>query len=189
MLPCVTACLARALLCVCLCGLFRWARCCCLFLTLRYRLIVVYMSYRGSDTGSVYHIVDPRGSSRDELFQNNVATRTKCAGHHQHYGTDNHILNNIYYHVDIGDDRHCTASHFFAGPVARRACHLPPGWSQLAQSLTTCAAGAGDVPVPGRKEILMDGKCDGSIRFERTRHLLHTQCQCRKLLLRFWEER
>jgi hypothetical protein len=30
-----------------------------------------------------------------ELFQNNVATRTKCAGHHQHYGTDNHILNNI----------------------------------------------------------------------------------------------
>ena len=41
--------------------------------------------------------------SRDELFQNNVATRTKCAGHHQHYGTDNHLLNNIYYVVNTGD--------------------------------------------------------------------------------------
>jgi hypothetical protein len=41
--------------------------------------------------------------SRDEIFENNVATRTKCAGHHQHYGTDNHLLNNIYYVVNTGD--------------------------------------------------------------------------------------
>ena len=32
-----------------------------------------------------------------------MATRTKCAGHHQHYGTDNIIRNNIYFDVDIGD--------------------------------------------------------------------------------------
>eukprot|EP01050_Picozoa_sp_SAG11_P012177 SAG11_NODE_1338_length_5170_cov_4.262473_2_plen_748_part_00 len=41
--------------------------------------------------------------SRDELFESNVALRTKCAGHHQHYGTDNRLLNNVYYHVNIGD--------------------------------------------------------------------------------------
>ena len=41
--------------------------------------------------------------SRDELFENNVATRTKCAGHHQHYGTDNLLRNNIYYGVNEGD--------------------------------------------------------------------------------------
>ena len=61
--------------------------------------------------------------SRDELFQNNVGTRTKCAGHHQHYGTDNVLINNIYYHVNIGD-----------------------------------------VVSPGRKEILMPGHCDATIR-------------------------
>ena len=41
--------------------------------------------------------------SRDLLFRDNVATRTKCAGHHQHYGIDNTITNNIYYDVNIGD--------------------------------------------------------------------------------------
>ena len=41
--------------------------------------------------------------SRDLLFRDNVATRTKCAGHHQHYGADNIITNNIYYDVNIGD--------------------------------------------------------------------------------------
>ena len=60
--------------------------------------------------------------SRDELFTRNIATRTKCAGHHQHYGTDNTIENNIYYDVNIGD-----------------------------------------VPTPGRSQILMT-TCDGAIR-------------------------
>ena len=41
--------------------------------------------------------------SRDEIFTNNIALRTKCAGHHQHYGTDNILENNIYYNVNIGD--------------------------------------------------------------------------------------
>jgi len=41
--------------------------------------------------------------SRDEVFRNNVAAHTKCAGHHQHYGTDNVLINNIYYNVNIGD--------------------------------------------------------------------------------------
>eukprot|EP00937_MAST-01D_sp_MAST-1D-sp2_P001583 g1583.t1 len=41
--------------------------------------------------------------SRDELFENNVAHRTKCAGHHQHYGTDNTLRNNLYYDVNVGD--------------------------------------------------------------------------------------
>ena len=61
--------------------------------------------------------------SRDELFENNIGTRTKCAGHHQHYGTDNVLRNNIYYAVNVGD-----------------------------------------VPTPGRPEILMPGTCDTSIR-------------------------
>eukprot|EP00041_Stephanoeca_diplocostata_P021703 m.510180 g.510180 ORF g.510180 m.510180 type:complete len:748 (-) comp21889_c0_seq42:33-2276(-) len=60
--------------------------------------------------------------SRDEVFTNNIATRTKCAGHHQHYGTDNDIVNNLYYNVNIGD-----------------------------------------VPTPGRSEILMT-VCDSAIR-------------------------
>jgi hypothetical protein len=41
--------------------------------------------------------------SRDEVFSFNVATRIKCAGHHQHYGTDNLITNNIYENVNVGD--------------------------------------------------------------------------------------
>eukprot|EP00928_Gymnodinium_smaydae_P026074 TRINITY_DN20578_c0_g1_i1.p1 TRINITY_DN20578_c0_g1~~TRINITY_DN20578_c0_g1_i1.p1 ORF type:complete len:727 (-),score=94.53 TRINITY_DN20578_c0_g1_i1:85-2265(-) len=41
--------------------------------------------------------------SRDELFENNIAHRTKCAGHHQHYGTDNILRNNLYVDVNIGD--------------------------------------------------------------------------------------
>ena len=41
--------------------------------------------------------------SRDETFSNNIALRTKCAGHHQHYGTDNILENNIYFDVNIGD--------------------------------------------------------------------------------------
>lgn len=41
--------------------------------------------------------------SRDEAFTSNVAMRVKCAGHHQHYGTDNTLSNNLYYDVDIGD--------------------------------------------------------------------------------------
>ena len=41
--------------------------------------------------------------SRDETFINNIALRTKCAGHHQHYGTDNLLENNIYYNVNVGD--------------------------------------------------------------------------------------
>jgi hypothetical protein len=41
--------------------------------------------------------------SRDERFINNIALRTKCAGHHQHYGTDNVLENNIYYNVNVGD--------------------------------------------------------------------------------------
>jgi hypothetical protein len=61
--------------------------------------------------------------SRDEMFSSNVAVRTKCAGHHQHYGTDNNITNNIYYDVNIGD-----------------------------------------VPTPGRPEVLMHGHCDAAVR-------------------------
>ena len=61
--------------------------------------------------------------SRGINFENNVASRTKCAGHHQHYGTDNVLSNNIYYDVDIGD-----------------------------------------VPTPGRPEVLMAGHCDAAIR-------------------------
>jgi len=34
--------------------------------------------------------------SRDELFENNIGARTKCAGHHQHYGTDNTLRNNVH---------------------------------------------------------------------------------------------
>jgi hypothetical protein len=41
--------------------------------------------------------------SRDETFDSNVAVRSKCAGHHQHYGTDNRLTNNVYYAVNIGD--------------------------------------------------------------------------------------
>ena len=41
--------------------------------------------------------------SRDELFTRNIATRTKCSGHHQHYGTDNNLTNNLYYDVNQGD--------------------------------------------------------------------------------------
>eukprot|EP01052_Picozoa_sp_SAG31_P028530 SAG31_NODE_2762_length_5129_cov_3.337972_2_plen_264_part_00 len=41
--------------------------------------------------------------SRDELFTMNIATRTKCSGHHQHYGTDNNLTNNLYYDVNQGD--------------------------------------------------------------------------------------
>ena len=41
--------------------------------------------------------------SRGELFRDNIAVRTKCAGHHQHYGTDNTLTNNIYSDVNIGD--------------------------------------------------------------------------------------
>eukprot|EP00936_MAST-01D_sp_MAST-1D-sp1_P000968 g968.t1 len=61
--------------------------------------------------------------SRDELFENNIGTRTKCAGHHQHYGTDNVLRNNIYYDVNIGD-----------------------------------------VPTPGRSQVLMPD-CDTALRF------------------------
>lgn len=41
--------------------------------------------------------------SRDEVFSFNIATRIKCAGHHQHYGTDNLLTNNIYTNVNVGD--------------------------------------------------------------------------------------
>ena len=41
--------------------------------------------------------------SRDEVFSFNIAARVKCAGHHQHYGTDNVLTNNIYANVNIGD--------------------------------------------------------------------------------------
>jgi hypothetical protein len=41
--------------------------------------------------------------SRGEVFASNVAVATKCAGHHQHYGTDNNLTNNVYYDVNIGD--------------------------------------------------------------------------------------
>jgi hypothetical protein len=41
--------------------------------------------------------------SRDEVFRANIALRTKCAGHHQHYGTDNELENNIYFNVNVGD--------------------------------------------------------------------------------------
>ena len=49
--------------------------------------------------------------------------RVKCAGHHQHYGTDNVLSNNLYYDVNIGD-----------------------------------------VPTPGRPQVLMPGFCDAAVR-------------------------
>ncbi len=33
----------------------------------------------------------PDEGSRDELFASNIAFDVKCAGHHQHYGTDNRV--------------------------------------------------------------------------------------------------
>jgi len=41
--------------------------------------------------------------TREAVFTNNIAVRTKCAGQFQHYGTDNVIENNIYYNVNVGD--------------------------------------------------------------------------------------
>jgi hypothetical protein len=41
--------------------------------------------------------------SRQEVFTNNIAYRTKCAGHFQHYGSDNLITNNLYVDVNRGD--------------------------------------------------------------------------------------
>ena len=54
--------------------------------------VVACMTYSYTDEGS-----------RDELFTRNIATRTKCSGHHQHYGTDNNLTNNLYYDVNQGD--------------------------------------------------------------------------------------
>lgn len=44
-------------------------------------------------------------ASRGITFENNVVTRTQCAGFHQHYGTDITILNNVFHNVNIGDIR------------------------------------------------------------------------------------
>ena len=49
--------------------------------------------------------------SRGLLFESNVAYRTKCAGHHQHYGTDNVLRNNLYYEVRPYRPLTCTSWH------------------------------------------------------------------------------
>lgn len=41
--------------------------------------------------------------STNYSYINNIAFNTKCAGHHQHYGMDNLLLNNIYAFVNVGD--------------------------------------------------------------------------------------
>eukprot|EP01105_Mastigella_eilhardi_P020956 TRINITY_DN5032_c0_g1_i1.p1 TRINITY_DN5032_c0_g1~~TRINITY_DN5032_c0_g1_i1.p1 ORF type:complete len:504 (+),score=81.35 TRINITY_DN5032_c0_g1_i1:660-2171(+) len=43
--------------------------------------------------------------SRDIIMRDNLVHHTKCAGYHQHYGTDNTITNNVFAYVDqLGTD-------------------------------------------------------------------------------------
>ena len=61
--------------------------------------------------------------SRDELFESNVATRTKCAGHHQHYGTDNVLRNKI--HELNGDSNMLSLRESLPGAIRHSALTRP----------------------------------------------------------------